>query len=293
MRPHPEVAAMTSGGQPVELSVGDVTVVVDPDRGARARSWTVGGHELLARRGDDPVENGMYPMAPWAGRVRGNRVEWHGDVHALPATYGPWALHGTVPRQAGAVVSHETGPDSALVVVRFDGLPDWPWPARVDISWHLRPRELTTVIGVHALAEPFPVTVGWHPWFRRRLEVGAPLEWSLAATSRLERGEDHLPTGRLLPHDPTAGPFDDAFLVPDGRALVRWPGALSLDVSGDGEWYVVFDELAEAACVEPQSGPPDGLREGYGRAVGVAAPDRPHVLRTRWTMRDDPPGDRG
>ncbi len=171
----------------------------------------------------------------------------------------------------------------------------------IDVGWELRAHALTTTITVHALVEPFPAVVGWHPWFRRRLDRGEPMEWSVDATGQLERGEDHLPTGRMLAFDAAAGPFDDAFEVPDGRASAVWPGALALDVESDGGWYVIYDELSAFVCLEPQSGPPDGLsgaahegasatHEGAsagakGWAPAIAAPGRPHRLTTTWTMR--------
>ncbi len=86
-------------------------------------------------------------------------------------------------------------------MARIEEHPGWPWPMAVDIAWHLRPRELTTTITVHALDEPFPAVVGWHPWFRRQLDSGGPLELSMAASERLVRGTDHLPTGDAVPYD--------------------------------------------------------------------------------------------
>jgi aldose 1-epimerase len=142
------------------------------------------------------------------------------------------------------------------------------------------------VIEVHALVDPFPAVVGWHPWFHRRLGAGQPLRYELDATARLVRGADHLPTGEVREFDPSDGPFDDAFMVPGGTARVWWPGALALDIASDAGWYVVFDELRNVACIEPQSGPPDGLRDGLGRSAAVAAPGLPHRLVTTWTMRD-------
>ena len=267
----------------VRLAVGDVSIVVDLDDGARAVEWSVGGHELLGSYGHLPIEHGMYPMAPWAGRIRGNVVEWNGTAHSLPVTHDLWAIHGTALAQPARVLEHTEGADRARLVARIEEHPGWPWAMAVDIEWDLRPRELTTRISVHALVEPFPVVVGWHPWFRRRLDSGQVLEWSLDAIEQLVRGDDHLPTGEEVPYDAGAGPFDDAFRVPDGRASVSWPGALAIDIASDGGWYVVFDELASYVCVEPQSGPPDGLRAG-----AVASPDSPHVLTTTWTMRDLP-----
>lgn len=266
--------------------MGDVAVVVDLDAGARATEWIVAGHELLGRYGEHPVEHGMYPMAPWAGRIRDNTVEWNGHRHDLPVTRDTWALHGTALGQAAAVLDWSSEPDDARLVARIEDHPGWPWPTAIDIEWQLRPRVLTASITVHALVEPFPAVVGWHPWFRRQLDAGGPLAWGLEATERLVRGEDHLPTGARVPYSAADGPFDDAFVVPDGRGSVRWPGLLAIDIASDGGWYVVFDELASFACVEPQSGPPDGLREDSGPAI--VFPGSPHTLTTTWSMRDLP-----
>ena len=269
----------------VRLEAGDVVITVDLSAGARAVSWTVDGVELLAHHADDPVEHGMYPMAPWAGRLRDNRVAWAGVSHDLPVTYTPWALHGTALRQSAVVREHEVAPDRARLVAGIEAHPGWPWPMAVDIEWSLAPRLLTTVITVQALGEPFPVVTGWHPWFRRFI-ADASAEWSVEADALLERGDDHLPTGRMLAVDLSDGPFDDAFRVPDGRAVIGWPGVVAIDIASDHDWFVVFDELPDALCVEPQSGPPDGLRVGPSGSPEIAAPGRPHVLRTTWAMRD-------
>lgn len=261
----------------VRLAAGPQELVIDLDAGARALSWTVGGTELLGGAGRTPVEYGMYPMAPWAGRVRGNAVTWQGRRYELPVTHDGWALHGTCLNRPGEVLAS----DDVSLTVRFDEHPGWPWPAVVDVTWQLEHDRLVTALVVQAPDEPFPAVVGWHPWFRRDLGRGGPVIWGLEASEQLVRGADHLPTGERLAYDPSAGPFDDAFVVPRGRAVLQWPGVLSLDVASDGQWYVVFDERAEAVCVEPQSGPPDGLDGSHG----VAAPGEPLIMRTTWSVR--------
>ena len=270
----------------VRLVAGDIEVDVDLTEGARALRWSVAGIDVLASHGPDPVEHGMYPMAPWAGRLRGNHVRWLGTEHELPMTYDAWALHGTVLRQPATVLAFAQDSDRATLAARVTEHPGWPWSTAVDIRWEVRPTSVTTTITVHAMAESFPVVVGWHPWFRRTLGVGGPLEWTLEATGQLEKGSDQLPTGRLLPYDPEAGPFDAAFIVPSGCATVCWPGALAIDIESDSGWYVVFDELLECACVEPQSGPPDGLHDAYGTSVAIAAPNAPVTMVTTWSVRD-------
>lgn len=261
----------------VRLVAGEHEVVVDLDAGARATSWTVAGLQVLGGAGESPVEYGMYPMAPWAGRLRDNAVTWAGARHELPITYEGWALHGTCLDQPARVVAQD---DSGLVV-RFEDHPTWPWPAAVEVTWRVEPQALVTTIAVEARDEAFPAVVGWHPWFRRDLGRGEPVQWEIEATEQLVRGADHLPSAERIPYDPTAGPFDDAFVVPSGRARLRWPGAMAIDVMSEGTWFVVFDGRREAVCVEPQSGPPDGLDGTHG----VAAPGAPLVLRTTWSVR--------
>jgi aldose 1-epimerase len=269
----------------VRLEAGDAAIDVDLSAGARATRWQVGEHQLLAAYGPGAVHHGMYPMAPWAGRLRGNSVTWDGRTFDLPVTQDVWALHGTALASPATIVDLIRESDHARLVGHITEHPGWPWPVAVDITWDLRPDTLTTTIEVQALADAFPVVSGWHPWFRRRLDVGQDAQWSLAATGRLERGADHLPTGEVVPFDAGAGPFDDAFVVPSGRASITWPGALALEIASDGGWYVVFDELPGCVCVEPQSGPPDGLRQAHGHTVEVAEPGRPHRLTTTWTWR--------
>lgn len=271
----------------VTLEVAGVRVTIDPAEGGRAVSWQVDGHELLAHHGDDPVEHGMYPMAPWAGRLRANEVVTASGPLALPATYGPWALHGTVLDRPTSIVErhHVEGLAEVTVVARDDAR--WPWPMAVTLTWRLEPGVLTTIIRVESGGATFPCVVGWHPWFRREIG-GVTGQWRMEATAMLERGDDSLP--RSIGAVPNDGPFDDAFLVPSGQAHVTWPSILDLGIESASTWFVVYDALADAFCVEPQSGPPDGLVEHPWSAPAVVEPGRPVEQIVRWRMRGRPAG---
>jgi len=271
----------------VRLQVGDVSIVVDCALGGRAVSWCVGGHELLHGYGDDPVEHGMYPMAPWAGRVRDNSVLGPQGPQPLPVTYGAWALHGTVLDQHVDVTHVIHASDRAEVRTVVSTGSSWPWPGRIETSWLLEPRRLTTRLALVVERDRVPGVLGWHPWFRRRVG-NADGMWAMNADAMLLRGDGALPS--LLTEVPEAGPFDDAFRVPDGRATIQWPGVIALDIVSDGSWFVVFDERPEAICIEPQSGPPDGLADRPWHDVAYARPGDPLVLMTTWAMRDLPEG---
>ena len=69
--------------------------------------------------------------------------------------------------------------------------------------------------------------------------------------------------------------------MPDGvDVTLTWPEQLELKVASRAEWVVVYDEQAEAVCVEPQSGPPNGLNT-HPRLV---TPIEPLEIATTWTL---------
>ena len=258
----------------MRLVAGDASIEVDPDVGGRLVSWRVGDLELLGARSGVPEEYGCYPMAPWPGRLRGNEVQVGRERHEMEPTYAGWAMHGTVLARAWEV--EVLGPSSVQMSIDLGST--WPWAGRTHLTWSLHGQSLTSQLTVTSAAVPFPAEVGWHPWFLRRLERGDDVAWSAAAVAMLERGDDHLPTGRRFAPTDVDGPYDDAFDVPDGRVELRWPGALSLSCQSSARWVVVFDELPDFVCVEPQTGPPDGLREAE-----LVRPGRPKTASTTWT----------
>ncbi|MFE2650061.1 aldose 1-epimerase, partial [Streptomyces sp. NPDC059346] len=93
-----------------------------------------------------------------------------------------------------------------------------------------------------------------------------------------ERGADHLPTGKRV--DPAPGPWDDCFGMPEGVDVkLTWPEQLELTVKSRSEWVVIYDEQDEAVCVEPQSGPPNGLNT----APRLVTPIDPLEITTAWS----------
>ncbi len=259
---------------------GPARLVVDPGCGARAASLAVDGLELLGRSGDDPVQWGWYPMAPWPGRLRGNVVRGaDGVAHDLRPSYQGWAMHGTVLARPWSV-ERSDGHSAVLVCSLGDG---WPWPGLARQTWALAEHGLDCTLevvvgGGHA----YPVELGWHPWFRRVLDRGGPAQVLLEAVGQVERGPDALPTGRMVPvgQRALAWGYDDGFRVPSGQAAIRWPGALELTCASDCGWFTVFSERPEALCLEPQTAPADGLA-----ASPRVAPGGRRSAHSRWSWR--------
>jgi aldose 1-epimerase len=269
---------------PVQLTAGDAEVSVLPADGCRVGSLRLAGTELL-RSGQDAearaggvFATGSFAMVPWAGRV--DRGRWrNGQVdHRLPIDMPPHAIHGTGVRTAWSLASAPTSDTAAFY---YDLTDPWPYAGRVTQLFELTPESLRTTLSVETAADSFPAQVGWHPWFRKRLRPDGPeARLDFAPAWQEQRGDDHLPTGRRI--DPLPGPRDDCFGLPDGvAATLVWEGELSLEITADVDWLVVYDEQRDAICVEPQSGPPNGLNTAPRLVTRVD----PLEASTTWSWR--------
>lgn len=268
----------------VTLRSGDTVATVEPGNGCRLASLTTRGTELLL---PGPA-HGCFVMAPWCGRTDHGRFRNGGELYQLPLPSaedvraglgGPHAMHGTVRRAAWRTVKADER-SAAFIVELTD---PWPWEGRVTQLVELAEDGggITLTLGVETAGDSFPAQAGWHPWFRRTLREGGPdVQVRFDPEWQEERGPDHLPTGRRI--DPTPGPWDDCFGMPQGvDVTLTWPDELELNVTSRAEWAVVYDEQAAAVCVEPQTGPPDGLNT----LPRFVTPIEPLETATTWTWR--------
>ncbi len=265
----------------LELVAGPCRVAIDLEAGGRLASWNVYGLELLEQRneGNHPFGWGSYVMAPFAGRIRGGRFSWEGEDYELPLNFfGQHAIHGTTTDTPWTHLSG--GAEWAMIGTRL-GAP-WPFGGSVTHLMHLSAWSLTQTITIAAGNSDMPASLGWHPWFRRRLERGHGLEMDAdtGAAQMLIRDDEYIPSGKLVPVPPR--PWDDCF-VGMGDVSLRWPGALRLDVEHDCSHVVLFDP-EHAICVEPQSGPPNGVNLDPAGARLAAGSVLEHTVTWRWSM---------
>jgi aldose 1-epimerase len=266
-------------------------LTIEPERGCRLSSLRVSDMELL-RQGE---RYGSFVMVPWCGRTDHGRFRSGGELYQLPVDSGPHAIHGTVRRVPWQTVRR----DERSAVFSHELTDPWPWEGRVTQSVELAEDGggLTLTLGVETADVSFPAQAGWHPWFRRNLDQegdregdegvaggvsgqGRDVRIDFAPEWQEERGEDGLPTGKRVAPQP--GPWDDCFGMPDGvDVTLTWPERLELRIASRAEWVVVYDEQPEAVCVEPQSGPPNGLNS---RPRLVTLID-PLEVSTSWTWR--------
>ncbi len=263
-----------SDAQPpaVRLAAGDVELTVRPDLGCRVGSLRVGGTELL-RQGP---RYGAFPMVPWCGRTTLGRFRNGGVSHQLPINSPPHAIHGTGRQSVWRQAPGGTGRTAAFT---YDLTDPWPYEGLVTQVFELAADSLRITMCVESTGDSFPAQAGWHPWFLRNLGDGGKdvtLDFTPAWQER--RGPDGMPTGERV--EPLPGPWDDCFAMPDGvDATLTWPGELRLRLTSPVAWAVVYDQQPEAVCVEPQSGPPNGLNT----APRLVTPIDPLEVTTLWS----------
>lgn len=220
-------------------------------------------------------------MVPFAGRVRDGRFEFGGRRHELRVNLPPHAIHGTVLERRWKAVDDRT--------ITTELGPSWPFAGRAVQRFELAAGRLTCRLELHA-DEAMPASIGWHPWFRRRLlsttggarigEAAGPLELDLDAGAMFRRDATGIATGERV--EPPPGPWDDCFTELRQPPVVRWPRFLELTIESDCPTWVVYTVPDHAVCVEPQTAPPDALNTG---AASIVTPGRPLTAEMTWTWR--------
>ena len=266
----------------VELQAEDIRVVVDPQNGGRIVSFAVGPQQLLRTPEDDPggTHWGSFVMAPWAGRTRHGRFTFEGVEHQLEINSGAHSIHGTVRQQPWSVEDS----DQQRIRMRCDFGPGWPFPGWAEHVITVHDDRVELELSMHATDRPMPAVGGWHPWWQRRMHIRrarlADVELDLPAGSMYVRDHEGIAvTEKASP--PPPGPWDDCFADLSGPPVLRWPRGPELAIESDCPCVVVYDEPADAICVEPQSGPPDALNHD----PAVAEPGRPVVVHSVWRVR--------
>jgi aldose 1-epimerase len=247
-----------------------VQLSVDADDGGRIAALRIGRRVVLVA-GDphgapdgQPMSWGSFLMAPWAGRVRRGRFSLDGVEHHLDVNLPPHAIHGTTFTRPWTVDLVD-GSDVTMSVPL-----GWELGGTAQQRIAVTDREVRCELSVTAGDQPMPAEVGWHPWFV------LPDELVFEPEAMYRRDDEGIPDGTLVPPGPQ--PWDDCFVGAD-RAVLRWRGTepLELTVTSDCDHWVVYTEPTHAACVEPQSGPPDA----FNLRPRILAPGTT-LTRTMW-----------
>lgn len=229
---------------------GTMTALVYPEFGGRIGSLIVGDQEIFMTGGatDDPLSWGCYPMVPYAGRVRDAILKIAGEQFPLRKNMPPHSLHGTVFDRPWNVIENS----SSVAVLEIDLGDQWPFAGTVQHHIQLTDTKLEMQLEVYAL-DAMPIQVGWHPWFVK------PDTTSLHFDTMLQRDSAGIATTQRVPQPAT--PVDDCFVNPEEPLTITIEN-LHLTLSSDCSHWVMYNIPLHATCIEPQSGPPNGINDG-------------------------------
>ena len=125
----------------------------------------------------------------------------------------------------------------------------WPFGGAATQQFAVDPGGLTMSMTVTADEAAFPVSFGWHPWFRK------PDAMSFHPSAMYRRDADHIAVDELV--DVPDGPWDDCFV--NTHPVTITVGSIALELTSNCDRWVVYDEPDHATCIEPQTGPPDAF----------------------------------
>jgi aldose 1-epimerase len=237
-----------------------------------------------------PAMSGVPFVGPWANRLDEQAFYANGKKYAfdmaLGNVRGAIPIHGfltTNPYWTVVEVKADRGSAWAVSRLDFSRQPAWmkqfPFAHTIEMTYRLQGGVLEVATAVHNLsAEPMPLAIGYHPYFRLAdsprdewtISVGARTRW-LLAPNKLPTGETQ-PIEQLFP-DPRAAALkdydlDDVFgdLVRDsaGRAVMSVKGrSQRIDVVFGSNWRAAVvwapkptspGQDRNFVCFEPMAG---------------------------------------
>lgn len=267
----------------VLLQNENIKVVIHPEDGCRLTSFTAFNQELLRQWHPErrAFQYGSFPMIPWVGRMSGAQFNFNSRSYSMPANKPPFAMHGMACFAPWKIREHS----SDYAEFEFTLEEPWPWRGRVIQQVSLESDALVLSLTIETEEEAFPAAAGWHPWFKKwcgNASEGAPeesLQLAFNADWQEKTGADELPDGKRIAPQPA--PWDDTFGFSDNLSVtMTWPGKIQLIMTSDSKTLVVFDKQPDATCVEPLSGPPNGINT----SPSLVSKGNPLTIVTRWQV---------
>lgn len=274
----------------VNLQGGGWRATLRPEDGGVLGSLTWGGTDILRTMpagAKSPLDSAVFPLVPYANRIRGGRFDWDGSDVKLPHNFPPEtsSIHGMGWQSAWRMVEQRA--DFCVLVhdhpclgplPRQSPIRQWPWSYRATQTVHLEAGGAAITLEVTNLSDtPMPAGLGLHPYFRRRPETRLTFQSDTIALV----GEDQIPTGETdkagLFGDFAAGAgltdqlIDHSYARWDGRARIEDDlGSIELHASGAGCLHVYAPPDLDILCLEPVTHLPDALNQRPADMIELA-----------------------
>ena len=215
--------AVVDGIEVVQLTDAtlEMQVSLAPPVGNIAYEFSVSGRNLLWFPYSGPAELragrklcGIPFLAPWANRLDGDTYWVNGNNYRLNPTLGylrrdsnQKPIHGLLLFSSlWKVISLEGGPDAAFATSRLEFwkypelMAQFPFAHEITMSHRLAggALEISTLL-TNLSAEPLPVTIGFHPYFRLHDTPRDQWKVHVAARDHVELDQFLTPTGVRRP----------------------------------------------------------------------------------------------
>ncbi|HEU5021190.1 MAG TPA: aldose 1-epimerase [Bryobacteraceae bacterium] len=279
-----EIVRLTDAAQNVEVRIA-------PSAGNRAYEMNVNGANILHMPAASIAElremSGIPFLAPWANRIphgfhaNGKWFPWNESLGNLRMLQPHIAIHGMLPASNLWQITEATADaDAAWVSSRLEFwrypalMANWPFAHEYEMTYRLANGELETSIALRNLsAEPMPVAIGFHPYFRlpgvprdnctARIPARSAVvtDSGLCATGEFRANTlpDPLPLANLKLDDG----FTDLIRDASGNAIfVLEGGGARLEVEFGLKWQVAVVYCPsghEFICFEPMAAVTNGV----------------------------------
>lgn len=202
------------------------------DAGASLQELTLAGHEIIKPLSPLPYATTYASsiLFPFANRIKDGHYKFQGEEFEFEINQKEEnnALHGLVYDKTFDVLSIETEPETALVVLEYNETElskGFPYKYRVQLEYRFTKDKLDLKMSVkNNDAKPFPFTLGWHPYFLSHNLSESSMEFS--STRKLELDDRNITVNTL--ETETKAPlkigkqqFDDCWILNNDEVLIR------------------------------------------------------------------------
>lgn len=216
-QPRYAIRETTGGSRIIEDTQGRLALSVAPHLGNNGHSLMVNGHEILVPGALEKQFRGIPFMGPWANRLDELAFYANGKRYAFNMELGnvrpPQAIHGFLSWSPHwKVVESSANATSAWITSRLefyrhaDYMAQFPFAHTIDMTYRVSDDGVEVATRIENVgADPMPVAIGYHPYFKltdsRRndwtVSIGARSEWLLSS--------EKLPTGETRPIEKALG----------------------------------------------------------------------------------------
>lgn len=273
----------------IELAAGAWRAALRPEIGGCLAALAHDGVPVLrtmAEDADHPLQSACFPLVPYCNRIAEGRFAWGRRKIEIAPNLPPQRhpVHGLGWLTPWRVVRSDAA--SALLEHAYDGAEEWPWAYVAHQHVALDDAGCTVrLIAQNRAAQPAPMGLGLHPYFRRSSESVV----TLRAEAMLGIDAEFLPDGEI--HDANAlAAWSDGARLPDmlvDNSFARWSssatiadalGTITLRGFGAPHCHLYAPPGGGELCIEPVNHLPDALNRAPeempvvqpGCAAGIA-----------------------